>query len=61
MKTRQEKIVELTRYELVFVSEYPEWLDDASKFFADGGFNSYTDKNLNEQYQDLIEEEGVEA
>lgn len=61
LKTRQEKIVELTRYELGFLLESPEWIDEAAKFFADGGFNSYTNQKLDKQYQDLLEEEGVES
>jgi len=59
MTTREEKVLALTKNELVFVSESPEWLDDTAKFFANGGFNAYTDEQLNEQYQDAIDE-GVE-
>jgi hypothetical protein len=59
MTTREEKIIAMTRNELVFLIDSPEWLDDTAKFFAGGGFNAYTDEQLNEHYKDAIEE-GVE-
>ena len=59
MTTRKEKILALTKNELVFVSESPEWLDATAKFFAEGGFSAYTDEQLNKHYQDAIDE-GVE-
>jgi hypothetical protein len=57
--TREEKILALTRNELVFLIDSPEWLNDTAKFFAEGGFNAYTDEKLNKQYQEAIDE-GVE-
>ena len=59
MTTREEKVLALTKNELVFMSESPEWLEATALFFARGGFNAYTDEQLNEQYQDAIDE-GVE-
>jgi len=44
--TREEKILALTNYELVFLIESPEQLKDVSEFFAKGGFNSYTNEEL---------------
>lgn len=57
--TREEKVLALTRNELVFLIDSPTWLDDTAKFFADGGFNAYTEEQLDNQYQNAIEE-GVE-
>lgn len=44
--TREEKILALTNYELVFLIESPEHLDGVSEFFAKGGFNAKTDEEL---------------
>jgi hypothetical protein len=44
--TREEKILALTNYELVFLIESPEQLKDVSEFFAKGGFNAWTDEQL---------------
>jgi len=57
--TRQEMILALTRNELVFLLDSPEWLAETAKFFAEGGYNKYTYKELKNQYQ-LAIEEGVE-
>jgi hypothetical protein len=54
MTTREEKILAMTRNELVFLIDSPEWLDDTAKFFAGGGFNAYTDEQLDKQYKDAI-------
>jgi len=35
--TREEKILALTRYELQYLIDNPEWLDDNAKFFVGGG------------------------
>lgn len=59
MKTRAEKILALTRNELMFLVDAPEWLDEVAKFFADGGYHTKTDKDLDECYKFAIEE-GVE-
>lgn len=44
--TRAEKIMALTNYELVFLIESPEQLETVSEFFAKGGFNAWTDEQL---------------
>ena len=46
MKTRLEMIHALTKYELEYLRDNPEWLEDTAKFFADGGFERYTDAEL---------------
>jgi hypothetical protein len=50
MTDRKEMILALTKNELVFVVENPEQLEDVAKFFANGGFTTYTDDHLNQQY-----------
>ena len=57
--TREQKILALTRNELVFLIDSPEWLNDTAKFFADGGFNSLTEGELERNYTIAIDE-GVE-
>jgi len=47
--TRQEKILALTTYELEwFLSNGDNWVKDTADFFAKGGFNKRTDKELDE-------------
>jgi len=46
MQTRAEMIYALTKYELEYLRDNPEWLEDTAKFFADGGFERYTDAKL---------------
>lgn len=52
MTTRQEMIHALTKFELQYLLDNPEWLDDNAKFFADGGFANYTDERLINKCQD---------
>jgi hypothetical protein len=54
MKTRKEMIYALTKYELEYLQEYPECLEDNAKFFAGGGFAAYTDEQLIAQCQDNV-------
>jgi hypothetical protein len=56
MKTRKEKIDAMTRYELQYLLDNPEWLEDNVLFFAKGGFTTYTDENINQHYQEQIDE-----
>jgi hypothetical protein len=55
--TREEKILALTRHELMFVIEMSEELDDTAEFFARGGFNAFTDEQLNRKYELFLAEE----
>jgi hypothetical protein len=60
MTSRKEMILALTKYELKFVSGVDadhEWFEDTAKFFANGGFTTYTDDHLNQQYFLKIAEE----
>jgi hypothetical protein len=59
MTTRSEKILALTRNELVFLIESPEHLTDVAEFFAKGGFYAMPDEELNSDYKIAIDE-GVE-
>lgn len=58
--TREQKILALTKNELVFLIESPEWLKDVSEFFAEGGFTKMSDQEINDYYKTAIDE-GVEA
>jgi len=44
--TREEKILALTKYELEFIVEHQRIDLYTTKFFAKGGFNSYTNEEL---------------
>lgn len=57
--TKEEKILALTRNELVFLIDSPEWLTDTAEFFAKGGFNSMSELELERHYRTAIDE-GVE-
>jgi len=46
MKTRSEMVYALTKYELEYLIDNPEWLEDTTKYFADGGVNTKTDAEL---------------
>lgn len=59
MTTREQKILALTKNELIFLIDSPERLKDISEFFASGGYINYTDDELNERYQ-LAIDEGIE-
>ena len=56
--TREEKILALTRYELQYLIDNPEWLDDNAKFFVGGGFTKWTDDELNTKYRLFVEIDG---
>jgi N-acetylglutamate synthase-like GNAT family acetyltransferase len=55
---RQELIYALTKYELEwFIHNGHPWIEDTTKFFADGGFHSYSDEQLQKKYDlDIAEE-----
>ena len=57
MKTRAEKIFDLTKHELVFLMDSPEYLDDVTKFFAEGAYHAMTKEDLDKCYQLRFEEE----
>lgn len=50
MMTRQEKIFALTKHELEwFLSNGDNWVKDTADFFAEGGFNKFTDEELDQK------------
>jgi hypothetical protein len=57
MLTREQMISELTKYELVFLAEHPQWLSDTVEFFTKGGFSNWDDAKLTQQYLLKIAEE----
>ena len=49
---RQKMIYALTKFELEYLLDNPEWLDDIAKFFIGGGFAKFTDDQLINKCQD---------
>ncbi len=46
---RNEMIFLLTKYEMQFLIDNPDCLEDSIRFFADGGFNKLSDQELIEE------------
>lgn len=58
--TRQDLIKALTRYELNwYVHNSEGYEEDTAEFFAKGGFNTYTDEQLADEYSKNIAQETV--
>ena len=58
--TREKMILALTRYELDwYVHNSEGYEDDTAKFFAKGGFNTYTDEQLSDEYSKNIAPEAA--
>jgi len=55
--TREEMVLELTKYELEWFRDNPdqENLESLTEFFANGGFDNVTAEDLKEVYQIKIE------
>lgn len=56
MTTRTEKIFTLTQNEIDWFlgnGEELNLVEDVTKFFAKGGFNIYTDEEINDKYDRL--------
>jgi hypothetical protein len=55
---RQELIYALTKYELEwFIHNGHPYIKDVTEFFANGGFNIYSDEELQKKYDlDIAEE-----
>lgn len=54
VKSREEMIKELTKFELEYMLGYPALVKDLTDFFSSGGFNNYDDNGLKELYNDKI-------
>lgn len=59
MTVREKMILELTRFELEYLMDNPDLLTSVAEFFAEGGYDNYTDEQLKESYKDNIWVEGV--
>jgi hypothetical protein len=57
--TRDQLIFELTEYELVYLinNDDKHTITEVTDFFANGGFNSWSNKALEEKYRSFIAEE----
>lgn len=54
VKSREEMVKELTKFELEYMLGYPALVKDLTDFFSSGGFNNYDDNGLKELYNDKI-------
>jgi len=54
MSTRKEMILALTKFELQYFLDNPEWLEDNAIFFANGGFNNHTNEQLIKQCRENV-------
>jgi hypothetical protein len=50
--TREQIILALTRYELEWVIDNPEYKNEVAEFFAQGGFTNLTDEGLKKYVDD---------
>ena len=55
MKTMQEKIEDLIRYELSFLLDNPSEMDNTVKFFSEGGFSKCTEDQINKWHEESFE------
>ena len=55
MKTKEQKLFDLTKQELLFLIDSPEYLDEVTKFFSDGAYHTMTEKELDICYQSKFE------
>jgi hypothetical protein len=51
MKSREEMIYDLTKHELEFLFDMNGDFDDTVQFFANGGYQKYTDEKLSSAWQ----------
>lgn len=56
MITREQMVLALTRFELNFLIDNKEWLEDDAVFFAKGGYNSLSDEMLRQKYNEEFEQ-----
>jgi hypothetical protein len=49
---KEQMILSLVQYELKYLLDNPDNLDDVAIFFANGGFNNLTLEQLKEEYKD---------
>jgi hypothetical protein len=54
---RENLIFELTEYELIYLINNENAIVEVAEFFAKGGFNSWTNDQLEKKYNEFIAEE----
>jgi hypothetical protein len=57
--TTDQMVEQLTKKELEFLADHPEWINDSVKFFIDGGYKQYPDSEIQFMYNRDIAEEIV--
>lgn len=55
--TINEMAEQLTKKELEFLVDHPEWINDSVKFFMEGGYKQYPDSEIEFMYNRDIAEE----
>ena len=55
--TIEEMLIALTKKELEFLQDHPEWIDDSAKFFVEGGWTKYSNEEIEFLYNRDIAEE----
>ena len=54
---REQVVKQLTEFELCFLLNNPDQLDEVARFFVGGGFNNYSDEQLQKIWDAQIKEE----
>jgi hypothetical protein len=57
--TTDEMVKQLTKKELEFLADHPEWIDNSVRFFLEGGYKQYSDSAIQFMYNRDIAEETV--
>ena len=57
--TTEEMAKQLTKRELEFLIDHPDWIDHSVSFFIEGGYKQYTDSKIQYMYNRDIAEETV--
>jgi hypothetical protein len=55
--TTEEMVKQLTKKELEFLLDNPDWIDHSVSFFIEGGYKQFTDSRIQYMYnRDIVEE-----
>ena len=54
--TRDKMVQDLIKFELTYLLDNPEYINEVSSFFASGGFNSWSDDKILKKHRlDIVE------
>jgi hypothetical protein len=57
--TTEEMVKQLTKRELEFLIDHPDWINDSVNFFLEGGYKQFSDSRIQFMYNRDIAEETV--